>query len=283
VTPFASITIDLNPNLFQVGAFLITWHGIFSVLGILAAARLGAYLLEQDGVTSQQVYDMAVWMVVVGIIGARLLYVWENYHQFTGQPFYKVFALNEGGISQWGGIFGALLGGWLWCRRHHVPFLRVVDAAGPANAVGFMVGRIGDVINGEHHGTPTSLPWGVNYVNEHTLGQPGRIVHPEVAYEMLLSLLLLAALLPLYRRMKARYPEGVTGLTWLALYAAGRFLLSYMREDSLLLGLRQAQWAGLLMVLIAVVAIPWLLRRRRVAPGDGAEPPPREPAEQAVA
>jgi phosphatidylglycerol:prolipoprotein diacylglycerol transferase len=282
VTPFASITIDLNPNLFQVGAFLITWHGIFSVLGILAAARLGAYLLEQDGVTSQQVYDMAVWMVVVGIIGARLLYVWENYHLFTGQPL-KVFALNEGGISQWGGIFGALVGGWLWCRRNHVPFLRVVDAAGPANAVGFMVGRIGDVINGEHHGTPTTLPWGVNYVNEHTLGQPGRIVHPEVAYEMLLSLLLLAALLPLYRRMKARYPEGVTGLAWLALYAAGRFLLSYMREDSLVLGLRQAQWAGLLMVLIAVVAIPWLLRRRRAAPGDDAEPPPREPAEQAVA
>src|SRR6266542_5545468 len=116
--------------IFQVGAFLITWHGIFSVLGILAAARLGAYVLEQDGVTSQQVYDMAVWMVVVGIIGARLLYVWENYHQCTGQPFYKVFALNEGGISQWSGIFGALLGGWLWCLRNHVPFLRVVDAAG---------------------------------------------------------------------------------------------------------------------------------------------------------
>ena len=278
MTPFAVITIDLNPNLFQVGAFLVTWHGVFSVLGILAAARLGAYLLEQDGVTSQQVYDMAVWMVVVGIIGARLLYVWENYHQFTSQPIWKVVALNEGGISQWGGIFGALLGGWIWCRRNRVPFLRVVDAAGPANAVGFMIGRIGDVINGEHHGTPTSLPWGVDYVNEHTLGQAGRVVHPEVAYEMALSLLLLVALLPVYRRMRARFPEGVTGLTWLALYAAGRFWLSYLREDSLVFGLRQAQWAGLLMVLIAVVAIPWLIRTRRPwTPGEGAESPP--PAE----
>ena len=259
---FAAITIDLNPNLFQVGSFLITWHGVFSVLGILAAARLGAYLVQADGITAQQVYDMAVWMVVVGIVGARVLYVWENYKLFAGGPPYKVLLLNEGGISQWGGIFGALVGGWLWCRRHRVSFLKVIDAAGPANAIGFLVGRIGDVINGEHHGTPTSLPWGVNYVNEHTLGQPGRIVHPEVAYEMLWCALLLAIGLPLYRRMKKRYPAGVVGLAWLGTYAAGRFLLSYLREDSLLLGLRQAQWAGLLMVLIAIGGIAYLLRRR---------------------
>jgi phosphatidylglycerol---prolipoprotein diacylglyceryl transferase len=267
--PFATITIDLNPNLFQVGAFLVTWHGIFSVLGILAAVRLGAYLLETDGVTPQQVYDMAVWMVVLGILGARLLYVWENYKLFADGPWYKVLLLNEGGISQWGGIFGALVGGWLWCHRNRVPFLRVIDAAGPANAIGFLVGRIGDVINGEHHGTPTTLPWGVNYVNEHTLGTPGRIVHPEVAYEMLWCALLLAVSLPLYRRMKARFPAGVVGLIWLGVYAAGRFLLSYMREDSLFLGLRQAQWAGLLMVVIAVLGIVWLLRRRPAPTAEG--------------
>src|SRR5438270_4768945 len=271
MSPFAVITIDLNPNLFQVGAFLVTWHGVFSVLGILAAARLGAYLLEEDGVTSQQVYDMAVWMVVLGIVGARVLYVWENYKLFAAGPAYKVLVLNEGGISQCGGIFGALLGGWLWCRRHRVSFLRVVDAAGPANALGFLIGRIGDVINGEHHGTATSLPWGVNYVNEHTLGQPGRIVHPEVAYEMLWCVLLLAAGLPIYRRLKARYPDGVVGLAWLGIYAAGRFLLSYMREDSLFLGLRQAQWAGLLMVLIAIGGIIYLLRRQPAPPAEAAK------------
>jgi len=271
MSQFAVITIDLNPNLFQVGAFLVTWHGVFSVLGILAAARLGAYLLESDGITPQQVYDMAVWMVVLGIVGARLLYVWENYKLFAAGPPYKVFLLNEGGISQWGGIFGALVGGWLWCRRHRVPFLRVIDAAGPANAVGFLIGRIGDVINGEHHGTPTTLPWGVNYVNEHTLGQPGHIVHPEVAYEMLWCIVLLAAGLPLYRRLKARYPDGVVGLAWLGIYAAGRFLLSYLREDSLFLGLRQAQWAGLLMVLIAIGGIIYLLRRPSPPPAEMAE------------
>ena len=275
---FAVITIDLDPNVAHLGPLLITWHGVFSVLGIIAAARLAAWLLERDGtMRAEQVYDMAVWMVVVGLVGARLLFVWENYQQFAHQPWFKVFALNEGGISQWGGIFGALIGGWLWCRRNHVDFLKVIDAAGPGNAIGFAIGRIGDVINGEHHAIATTLPWGVNYINEHTLGQPGRVVHPEVGYELLWCLLLLAVGLPLYRRMKDRFPPGVVGLGWLAVYAAGRTLLSFLREDSLFLGLRQAQWAGLLMILIAVIAIPILIRR---APRKG---PDREPAQQAVA
>ncbi len=231
-----SIVIDLEPNLFRIGSFLITWHGVFSVLGILAAARLGLWLLGKDGVDTRHGFDGVTWMVVVGLIGARLLYVWENFRLFSGQ-WLRIFALNEGGISQWGGLFGAAVG--------------------------------------EHHGTPTNLPWGVEYVNPDTLGEPGKVVHPEVAYEMILTLALLGALLPLHRRLKARLPNGVLGLVYFGLYAAGRFFLSYFRTDpTIWFGLRQAQLASLAMVLIAVVAIPMLLRRARA-------PQPEEPAKAA--
>jgi phosphatidylglycerol:prolipoprotein diacylglycerol transferase len=257
-----TVVIDLNPNIVQIGPVLVTWHGVFSLLGILAAARVGQILLRDYGIAGERVYDMAVWMVIAGLIGARLLFVWENYQLFVG-AWQRVFLLNEGGISQWGGIFGALLGGYLWCRRNGVDYRQVLDAAGPANALGFAVGRIGDIINGEHHGTATDLPWGVEYVNSHTLGEPGKVVHPEVAYEMLLCLALLALLVPLHGRLKARLPDGATGLVYFGTYAAGRFLLSFMRTDSLFLGLRQAQWASLAMVVFAVVAIAVMLRRRR--------------------
>jgi phosphatidylglycerol:prolipoprotein diacylglycerol transferase len=260
-----AIVIDLDPNLFQVGPFLVTWHGVFSVLGILAAARLGQWLARRDGIPPERIYDMAVWMVLAGLIGARLLFVWENYQQFVGQ-WQKVLFLNEGGISQWGGIFGALVGGYVWCRRNRIDFLKVIDLAGPGTALGFAIGRIGDVINGEHHGTPTNLPWAVDYVNDRTLGEPGKAVHPEVAYELVFDLLVLAVLLPFHQRLKARLPDGVTGLIYFAVYSGGRFLLSYFRTDSLFFGLRQAQWASLLMIAIAVVGIPWLLSRRRRTP-----------------
>ncbi len=82
---FLTIVIDLEPNLFRLGPFLITWHGVFSVLGILAAARLGLWLLGKDKVDISHGADGVTWMVVLGLIGARVLYVWENFKFFSGQ------------------------------------------------------------------------------------------------------------------------------------------------------------------------------------------------------
>ena len=267
-----TIVIDLEPNLFRIGPFLITWHGVFAVLGILAGARLGLWLLGKDGVEVKQGADGVAWMVLVGLVGARLLYVWENYKLFEGN-LARIFAITEGGISQWGGLFGAMVGAYIWARRAAFSYWKLLDAAGAAAMIGLAIGRVGDVVNGEHHGTPTTLPWGVEYVNPDTLGQPGQIVHPEVAYEMILTLVILGAILPFHQRLKARLPDGVLGLAYLGLYAIGRFLLSYFRTDpAVFAGLRQAQLASLLMVAIAVVAIPILFRRRQSAAVTSAMP-----------
>jgi len=267
-----SIVIDLDPNIVRLGPILITWHGVFSVLGIIAAARLGFWLLERDGVELKGGSgDALAWMVIFGLAGARLLYVWENFRLFSNGQLLRIFALTEGGISQWGGLFGAMIGAYIWSRRSKFSFWKIVDAGGPAAMIGLAVGRIGDVINGEHHGSPTTLPWGVEYVNPNTLGQPGQVVHPEVAYEMVLCLAILAALLPLHQRLKHRLPDGVLGLIYFGVYAAGRFLLSYLRLDpAVFIGLRQAQIASALMVVIALIAIPVLLRRgaRGAAPAQ---------------
>src|SRR5437762_7718362 len=270
-----TIIIDLDPNIVRLGPLLITWHGVFAVLGIIAAARLGFWLLEKDVPHLEGTGDGLSWMVVAGLIGARLLYVWENFRLFAGGQLLRVFALTEGGISQWGGLFGAMVGAYVWARRSRFSFWKIIDAGGAAAMIGLAVGRIGDIINGEHHGTPTNLPWGVEYVNQNTLGEPGKVVHPEVAYEMVLCLLILGAILPFHQRLKARLPDGVLGLIYFGVYAAGRFFLSYLRTDpSVFLGLRQAQLASALMVGVAVIAIPILLRRA----GAGAAQAPATPS-----
>lgn len=264
MSPLLTIVIDLNPNIVRLGPLLITWHGVFSVLGILAAARLGFWLLEKDvGDLKGRSGDGLAWMVVVGLVGARLLYVWENFRLFANGQWLRMFALTEGGISQWGGLFGAMVGAFIWARRAKFSFWKIIDAGGPGAMIGLTIGRIGDVINGEHHGTPTTAPWGVQYVNPDTLGEPGKVVHPEVAYEMILTLGLLALLLPFHQRLKARLPDGVLGLIYFAIYAIGRFFLSFYRTDpSILFGLRQAQLASALMVAAAVILIPILFLRR---------------------
>jgi phosphatidylglycerol:prolipoprotein diacylglycerol transferase len=276
----AVINIDLDPTLFEIGNFAITWHGIFSVLGILAAARMGAWVISRDGIPADRIYDAAVWMVIVGLIGARLMFVWENYNRlFAGRPI-AILYINEGGISQWGGLFGAIVGALLWSLWNKVSFWKVIDGSGLGAMIGLFIGRIGDVINGEHHGTITNVPWAFRYVHfppncgRHcTLGNaPGPdgvipAVHPEVAYEMLLCLFLLAVFLPLHRRLKAVLPDGVTGLLTLGLYGIGRFFLSYYRADPLwVFNLRQAQVASLAMAALAAVTIPlliYLARRTR--------------------
>jgi phosphatidylglycerol---prolipoprotein diacylglyceryl transferase len=289
---FLTIVINIDPNLLQVGSLLITWHGVFSVLGILAAARLGLWLLSKDKVDVSRGADGVTWMVLLGLVGARALYVWENFGLFSRQLLH-VFYITEGGISQWGGLFGAILGAYIWARRARFSFWKVIDAGGPAAMIGLAIGRIGDVINGEHHGTSTNQPWGVEYVNPNTLGQPGEVVHPEVAYEMILTLGLLALLLPFHQRLKARLAAGVPGLIYLGLYGLGRFWLSYYRTDpAIAFGLRQAQLASLLMFVVAAVAIPILIRRARApkpvvvpAPAEAIQPEtvaaPTEPAEVA--
>ena len=96
------------------------------------------------------------------------------------------------------------------------------------------------------------------------------MVHPEVAYEMVLCLAILAVILPFHERLRKRLPDGVLGLLYLAIYAAGRFLLSFLRTDpSVFIGLRQAQLASALMVVAAIIFVPVLWRRaaRAAAPG----------------
>ena len=270
-----TIVIDLNPNIVRIGPLLITWHGVFAVLGIIAAARLGFWLLQKDVPNLTGTGDGLAWMVVLGLVGARLLYVWENFKLFADGQLLRIFALTEGGISQWGGLFGAAAGAYIWARRTKFSYWKILDAGGAAAMIGLAIGRIGDVINGEHHGSPTTLPWGVEYVNPNTLGEPGKVVHPEVAYEMVLCLLILGALLPFHQRLKARLPDGALGLIYFAIYGTGRFFLSFVRTDpSVFLGLRQAQLAAALMVLAAIIVVPVLLRRASKA----AAPAPATPS-----
>src|SRR5205085_3133326 len=135
----------------------------------------------------------------------------------------RVLYVNGGGISQGGGVFGAMVGLLIWARWKKYSFWKLLDAAGPGALLGLGIGRIGDIINGEHHGTPSNLPWAVDYVNPSTLGEPGKSVQPEVAYELLWNLLVFGVAMVTYRAFKRRLPPGVTGLIWLAVYAAGRF------------------------------------------------------------
>jgi phosphatidylglycerol---prolipoprotein diacylglyceryl transferase len=225
------ITIPGSGKITELGPFELTWHGVFTAVGIAAGVYLGAWLGRRQGFTEDDAYSIALVGVPVGIIGARAMWVLENRDRID--PWTDVLRINEGGITVYGAVIGGVIGAVVygWLRR--LPVTRGLDAAAFGLLLGMAVGRIGDLINGEHWSKETDLPWGVVYDN---INSPGwsRLhtpVHPATTYEMIGDLLIIGIMAFVFLRTW-RHRPGITFFTGLVLYSAMRFGVSYLRLDS---------------------------------------------------
>ena len=231
-----SITININPKIADFGPFELTWHGVFTAVGIALGVYLGARLGQRQGFTEDDAYSIALVGVPAGIIGARAMFVLENKDRFEGQ-WMDVFRINEGGITVYGAVIGGVLGAVLygWIRR--MPVMRGLDAAGFGLLLGMGIGRIGDLINGEHWSKRTDLPWGVIYSHIDSPGYSalpaggGIATHPATTYEMIGDALILGIMALVFIALWRTRP-GVTFFTGVVLYSAMRFGVSYLRVDS---------------------------------------------------
>jgi len=256
---FAVINININPDLARLGPFLLTWHGLFTALGVAVGVWLGVRFGRQRGIPEDEAYNVAVILVLGGIIGARALFVLEHLKEFADRPL-DVVRIDAGGISIYGALIGGTIAPYLYCLWRRLPKARIADAAALGAIVGMAVGRVGDIINGEHWAAATNLPWAVRYTHPNTLGQ-GEPVHPAVAYEALGDLLIFLVLFFIWRRGQR---EGYTFLAWAFLYGAMRFGLSFLRLDTLVwMGLRTAQIIALVAMAGSLLGF-YLLSRQRV-------------------
>ncbi len=225
-----TITIGMDPNIAKFGSLQLTWHGIFTAVGIAAGVYLAAYLGRRQGITEDDAYSVALVAVPAGIVGARVLYVIENHVRFEGQ-WLDVLRINEGGISIYGAVIGGVLGAvaYGWLRK--LPITRGLDAAVFGLLLGMGIGRIGDLINGEHVAKASSLPWAVKYTNPNSPSWQFGTTHPATTYEMIGDLLIIGIIAFVFIRFWRQRP-GITFFTGLVLYSAMRFGVSYLRIDS---------------------------------------------------
>lgn len=228
---FLVIDIDINPTMGEIGPFTLTWHGLFTALGIVAGVSISVWLARKDGVPAEIAQEVALVGVPCAIIGARLFYVGEHWNsQFKDNLDDIVFGVTEGGITLYGGLIGGVLGGLAYALWKRLPIAILFDAAAPGMILGQAIGRIGDLINGEHLATRSDLPWAVRYVHTNTAGELGVAVHPTAGgYELLADLAILAVLLLVARRF-IRVP-GWTFCLYVLMYAVLRFFMSYLRVD----------------------------------------------------
>jgi phosphatidylglycerol:prolipoprotein diacylglycerol transferase len=229
------------------------------IVGAFVSIRCARYLVRDE-----RVYPFAIAVVIGGLIGARIAHVTDNWAALYANDPLRAFQFWSGGIGTMGAPIGSTITGYLAARWLRLPVGFMFDTTVIGIALGEAIGRIGDIINGEHHSVPClDLPWCVRYTHPNTLGQ-STSVHLIGLYDGLLMLGIFLVLYFYWRRVRGQPPESRVWLGYLLLLGAGRFLLSYLRTDPLFLdGLQQAQVLGLLYLGAGAVTLP-LLKRRAV-------------------
>ena len=258
-----AIDIPFNPNITDLGGLLITWHGVFTAIAIVVGVWLAARIAASDRVNidADTAYTLGMIVVACGIVGARLLYVIERYGDSpTLDSPLDIIRINEGGISIYGAIIGGAIGGWAYGLKKRLPAAAGADAAVFGMLAGLAIGRIGDIINGEHFAKTTDLPWGITYSHPDSPGFFRDPQHPAVAYELIGDVVILGILAVVW---KLRPKPGVIFCLGFLLYAIMRFFVSFLRLDSKepLLGLSTPQLVSLVVIAVTAPLLAYFMRR----------------------
>ncbi|SMC24844.1 phosphatidylglycerol:prolipoprotein diacylglycerol transferase [Desulfacinum hydrothermale DSM 13146] len=256
----------IDPDIVAVGPFRIRWYGLMYVLGFLAAYGLVPRQIKarRIGLSREVVQDLILYLAVGLVVGARfgylLFYQVPNWGFYLKHPL-EIIATWHGGMSFHGGLVGAVLAGWIFCRRRDLPFWATADCVIVAAPVGLGLGRLGNFINGELFGRPAQVPWAMVFPDGGPVAR-----HPSQLYEAFFEGLVLFTILWVLSRKDRR--DGLLVVAFLFFYGLFRFFLEYFREPDPQLGfvmgpLTMGQLLCVAMMAAAVALYGYLSRKRR--------------------
>lgn len=251
---------------FLAQPFEIYYYGIILMTGVVTAAWLSTIEAKRRGQNPDQVWDMLIWLVIGGVIGARLWHVFTPSLSAIAEGrttfFYlthplDLINLRSGGLGIPGAILGGMVAMYFYTRKYRLSFATWADIAAPAVALGQAIGRWGNYVNQELYGAPTNLPWAIYIERE------GGYFHPLFLYESIWNLLNMTLLLWLGRRYADRLKPGDLLLVYAIVYPTGRFLLDFLRLDaSLVGGININQFVMAVVAIGSAVGLYWRHRAR---------------------
>jgi phosphatidylglycerol:prolipoprotein diacylglycerol transferase len=254
---------QFDPIAFSMGPIAVRWYGLMYVLAFVAVIILGKKRVRDglgNGMSVKDVDDMLIYGVLGVILGGRLGYVLFYKPQYYLAHPAEILQIWSGGMSFHGGFIGVMLGIAIFCWVKKKRWIATMDFLAPLVPPGLAAGRIGNFINGELPGRPTSLPWGM-WFPQHDREALAR--HPSQLYQFALEGMLLFVLLWWYSS-KPR-PAGAVSGAFLVGYGFFRFIAEFGRQPDDYLGLlamslSMGQWLSLPMIVVGLAMMAWAYR-----------------------
>jgi phosphatidylglycerol:prolipoprotein diacylglycerol transferase len=264
------IAAVIDPVAFQIGDIQVHWYGIIIALAVLAAGWVGTIEARRRGMDPDVGWAMLLPVLVAAVIGARLYHVIHEWG-FYSQNLVLIPQIWKGGLGIPGAVAGGVLAIWLYTRWIGANTARWFDVFASAMLLGQAIGRLGNFVNQELYGPPTTLPWGIPIAAEHRIGEWTNLnlfpeattrFHPLFAYEAILSLIGFGVIIWIGRRFATWLYDGDILLIYLMWYSAERVWLETFRTQNwIILGVPTATWLGVI-TFIAAAGFLWLRHRR---------------------
>lgn len=224
---------DVHPTLFTIGPVEVRYYGLMWALGFIISAYIISNIMKREGYP-EKTFDSFFWYALLStVIGSRLghcLFYAPGY--YLTHPI-EILYIHQGGMASHGAAVGLLVGLWLFSRKKKIPYIWSLDRIGILVAISGALVRIGNFMNSEIFGRPTSLPWGVEFVlsNEWNTLYKGLPCHPTQLYEALAYLIIFVVFLWLYYRknLAQRRPGAMFGIFLIALFGI-RFLIEFIKN-----------------------------------------------------
>lgn len=262
-------TYNPEPIIFSLGPIDIHWYGMFILVGILAAIFIASKLGSYYGVKHDTIMDLAFWLVLGGILGARI------YHVFLELPYYlehplNIFKIWQGGLAIHGGIIAGVIIIYFYAKKHKISPWLLASLLAPGLALAQAIGRFGNYFNQELFGLPTDLPWGIpiSEVNRPFEYINNQFFHPTFIYESLGNLIIFIILIFIHIKIikKSKSADNnslhithytLPAISYSILYSILRFSLEFIRIDETpkLLGLRFPQIASIIIIAGATILL----------------------------
>ena len=224
---------DVHPTLFTIGPVEVRYYGLMWALGFIISAYIISNIMKREGYP-EKTFDSFFWYALLStVIGSRLghcLFYAPGY--YLTHPI-EILYIHQGGMASHGAAVGLLVGLWLFSRKNKISYIWSLDRIGILVAISGALVRIGNFMNSEIFGRPTSLPWGVEFVlsNEWNTLYKGLPCHPTQLYEALAYLIIFVVFLWLYYRknLAQRRPGAMFGIFLIALFGI-RFLIEFIKN-----------------------------------------------------